>query len=394
MGDGRNDEWAAPMETPVAGIRRRQVACGDEGAWGLCGAATSDMRALAMLIEESEQCHEVGDYLAAAAEAGRAMDASHPASRAAAARRDCVDFLLKLCRCFQVSSVTVCWCIKVLDIFLSRACSIAPCQPLFHGVAAMCSNAALLSASCFLVTCKFREVMCPLLQDLEHLIGGHCTVADLRQGEEVLLAAIDWNIHNVTAVDICIKIMSSAPPIVRAHLLYEAQLIAEVATCSEGMLGHSAASIAVCSISLAAENLNVPPECTSFIPGWVLARVDVAGGVADMRSLVVSLAQQEHDPEYASAAPTPHPHPPHLSEQGHDSPGRGDVESPASSELPAASFGCCVSLSVIPPPADSETCQRSDSHVRHGDDCNCDHVEQALSPSNVWSLAESLLPDS
>jgi len=280
---------------------RRPTLAGDHACPGAPGQQHAGE--LARLLKESQD-QNVWDYFAAASlpclmEAGPGHAA---ASGAAAMRRECVDLIFRLSECYKVSRGTVCASIQVLDKFLSRACGMACSHEEFDGVAALCGNAALLSVSCFLVTCKFREVLCPLLQDLESLCCGQCSVADIRQGEMVLLSAIDWDIHTVTAVELCGKIMSAAPPLVRMHMKNEVELVAEVATSLWETLRFSTASIAVSSIFLAAERLNVPPECLHFVPKWVVAG-DKLGAVEVIRAFFDSVVAEDDAESLAGGEP-------------------------------------------------------------------------------------------
>jgi hypothetical protein len=282
---------------------------GDKDACGFGEAimqGTSVLAGLNHLIEESE-ASEHGDYLIKAVEAGKAMDASHPASLATAARCEGVDFLLQITRFYEVSRETFGSCINVMDKFLSRACCITNCQidRLFDDVGAMCRNPSLLSTTCFLVMCKYREIMCPLLQDLSaHLLKGQYTVGDIRTAENVLLTLIDWDIHNVTAVEICSVVMRAAPPIHRAGLQEEAELMTQIAACSGKMLGYSTASIAFCSMFLAAERLDISSErAHAFLSDCLPSRVNIDGGVDLLRSMVYSLEHQD-DPRCQPGPPS------------------------------------------------------------------------------------------
>ena len=281
---------------------RRPTPAGDQACLGAKGHQHAGE--LARLLKESQD-QDVWDYLAAASSSpclveGGASRAA--ASGAAATRRECVDLIFRISECYKVSRDTVCASIHVLDKFLSRACGMACSHEQFDGVAALCGNAALLSVSCFLVMCKFREVLCPVLQDLESLCCGQCSVADIRQGEMVLLSAIDWDIHTVTAVELCGKIVSAAPPLVRMHMKNEVELVAEVATSLGETLRFSTASIAVSSIFLAAERLNVPPECVCFVPNWVIAGADL-GAVEVIRAFFDSVAAEEDAESVAGGEP-------------------------------------------------------------------------------------------
>lgn len=286
----------APTKTPQAFVQGRICSKGTDSC---CAAATRHAGELARLIKESEICH-LGDYLAAA-HAGfssKTSEESHSASTASATRQICVDLLLMVSECYKVSRETVGASVGLIDRTLSKACLVTPRDPHFDDLASLCSRAALLSATCFLVTCKFREVMCPLLNDLSGLFGGRFTVQDIRHAEVALLKVVDWDLHTVTAVEICNCIMAAAPPLVRQRMQFEAELVAEAATCSKETLHLPGASIAVCSIFIAADRLNIPSECIAFVPGWLITLVDV-GAITTMQALYDSLA----DDAPASATP-------------------------------------------------------------------------------------------
>lgn len=212
---------------------------------------------------------------------GHASATTRGANAAAAIRRECVEYFFTIFECYKVSSETICASIKVLDKFLLRACEINSCDrglghAQFQGIAGLCARPMLLSVSCFLIVCKFREVMCPQLGDLEALSGGRCKAEDICASEIAILTALDWDLHVVTAIDICNKIMGAAPPDTRACIEKEVHLVAEVASYEHGTLGTSAASIAVCSILVAAERLKIPRSIIEgFLPSWVVSQADL-----------------------------------------------------------------------------------------------------------------------
>ena len=282
LGDMSSLAETAPMKMPQAFVQGHICRKGTDSC---CAAATRHAGELARLVKESEICH-LGDYLAAA-HAGfssKTSEESHSASTASATRQICVDLLLMVSECYKVSRETVGASVSLIDRTLSKACLVTPRDPHFDDLASLCSRAALLSATCFLVTCKFREVMCPLLNDLSGLFGGRFTVQDILHAEVALLKVVDWDLHTVTAVDICNCIMAAAPPLVRQRMQSEAELVAEAATCSKETLHLPRSSIAVCSIFIAADRLNIPSECFAFVPGWLMTLVDV-GAITTMQAL-------------------------------------------------------------------------------------------------------------
>ena len=289
---------AARMESQTSAMHKTWKECGDKDACGLGDPIIKrhGTSVLAGLVEDSEAAeHE--DYLLKAVEADKAVDAIHPASLIAAARSEGIDFLFQITKFYEVSRDTVGSCITVMDKFLSRACSISNCNHLFENVGALCRNPALLSTICFCIMCKYRETVCPLLQDLsEHVLHGKYTVGDIRIAENVLLTLIDWDIHSVTAVEICSEIMKADPTIFCASLQEDAMQIAEIAACTGKMLGYSTASIAVCSILLAAERRGIPSgRVDAILPECLLSRVNIAGGVDLLRTDMPAVYSLEHE---------------------------------------------------------------------------------------------------
>jgi hypothetical protein len=364
----------APRKTPEAFWQGRMCSKGTDSR---CAAAARHAGELARLIKESKN-YDSGDYLAAARAgfSSKTSDESHPASIASAMRQECVYLLQRVSECYKVSRETVGASVSLMDKTLSKACLITPRDPHFDDLASLCRRAALLSATCFLVTCKFREVLCPLLNDLSGLFGGQFTVQDICQAEVVLLNVVDWDLHTVTAVEICNSIMSAAPPLVRERMQFEAELVAEAATCSKETLCLPAASVAVCSIAIAADRLNIPSECIGFVPRWVIASVDV-GAITTMQDLFDSPEQQQHSlsDEDAPAAATP------AAPDTHRAPAPGDNSSePICS---ASSHPRCIS-SVVDIDISQEKLDGKSG---------ADSLDRAsTSPANCCSLPSAWMP--
>ena len=203
---------------------------------------------------------------------------------AAATRRECVQYLITTFEYYQVSSETVCASIKVLDIFLLLACEIKESSAMGLGlghaqsqdIVDLCSQPMLLSLSCFLIVCKFREITCPHLSDLVALSGGRFRTEDICLSEVVILTALDWDLHVITVIDLCNKIMSGAPRETRSRLVKDVHLLAEAASYDHGMQGISTVCIAVCSILVVAEGKRIPPSVAeSFMPSLVLSHADL-----------------------------------------------------------------------------------------------------------------------
>lgn len=264
-------------------------------------ARVEQERQLAMLIKASEE-EALGDYLlvgsalVACEKACGAMGVTCGAmgggerdlrgqgeaaeqrritlSAAAATRAMCIEIMFKIFDINQVNIGTICSCIKLLDLFLSKACVMCEGHHQFSDVAALCRAPTLISLSCFLITCKFREVLCPLLSDLEEMSGGRYRTNQIRDAEVLILSVIDWKLHALTVADICGMIMAPAPRTAYTLMKQHIELAVEVACATQSMLGFSATSMAVAAILISAERLDIPFELLDWIPTWVLNAAD------------------------------------------------------------------------------------------------------------------------
>jgi hypothetical protein len=113
-------------------------------------------------------------------------------------RSQSVDLLFRICDSYHVSSETVCASTVILDRFFAAASNASTHDPCYAAIEELVQNPYLVAVACFLVTCKFREILCPLLQDLEQLTGTRCSTEEIRAAEVTMLAAIDWDLHCVT----------------------------------------------------------------------------------------------------------------------------------------------------------------------------------------------------
>ena len=53
--------------------------------------------------------------------------------------------------------------------------------------------------ACFLMACKFCETYAPRLADLVEIVGdGGCTVPQLRDAENSILASLRWDVESLT----------------------------------------------------------------------------------------------------------------------------------------------------------------------------------------------------
>mmetsp|Transcript_20666 Transcript_20666/g.51757 ORF Transcript_20666/g.51757 Transcript_20666/m.51757 type:complete len:360 (-) Transcript_20666:142-1221(-) len=221
---------------------------------------------------------EVGDYLMGAQHFAAANAAHlpewHPVHAAAVTRGDGVDILFQVCECYKVGNETICSSVLLTDRFLARACGFNQDHPAFLDVARLARDAPLLSLACFLIMCKFRERVCPLLIDLELLCEGRWSAQDVSSAEDTVLLAVNWDLRCVTAVEIANKVMEGASAPLRAHITQQVECLVEVAYYSRQMLRFPASSVAVAAILHAAERLNVPDDGFDFIPGWVRSASD------------------------------------------------------------------------------------------------------------------------
>ncbi len=162
------------------------------------------LAALMREVDDGEPSSLSGDYIARAevrvrnAGAAGGIHASHPVHALSRYRAESVDLLYRICENYRVSGETVCASTVVQDRFLAAASITAAPDPCFHSIAKLAANPSLVAVTCFLVTCKFREILCPLLQDLEQLTGTRCSSDEIRAAEVTILAAIDWDLHCVT----------------------------------------------------------------------------------------------------------------------------------------------------------------------------------------------------
>jgi hypothetical protein len=161
------------------------------------------LAALMREADDGEPSSLGGDYLARAevrarnAVSGGGLT-SHPMHALSRYRAESVDLLYRICENYRVSGETVCASTVIQDRFLAAASTASPEDLCFPSIAELAGNPSLVAVTCFLVTCKFREILCPLLQDLEQLTGTRCSSDEIRAAEVTILAAIDWDLHCVT----------------------------------------------------------------------------------------------------------------------------------------------------------------------------------------------------
>mmetsp|Transcript_39315 Transcript_39315/g.76962 ORF Transcript_39315/g.76962 Transcript_39315/m.76962 type:complete len:367 (+) Transcript_39315:478-1578(+) len=238
----------------------------------MASGASSELSEMVKCAREDE----AGDYLTASARLveefareGRTLHQWHPSRTAAATRGDGVDIVFRVCECYKVASETICSSVLILDRFLERAAAIDPSHPSYPQVARLSQDAPLLSVACFLIMCKFRERVCPLLPDLEALWEGRCSVQAIKSAEVTILATVDWNLRCVTALEVANKIMAVAPKPMRAHMLQQVEFLVEIAYYSRPMMRYPSTSVAVAAIRYAAERLNIPDDSLGFVPQWL-----------------------------------------------------------------------------------------------------------------------------
>lgn len=54
--------------------------------------------------------------------------------------------------------------------------------------------------ACFLISVKFREVHCPVLQDLCKITHFQCNIEDIQSAEENVLVSVKWELNTSTGI--------------------------------------------------------------------------------------------------------------------------------------------------------------------------------------------------
>mmetsp|Transcript_13029 Transcript_13029/g.31954 ORF Transcript_13029/g.31954 Transcript_13029/m.31954 type:complete len:312 (-) Transcript_13029:516-1451(-) len=240
---------------------------------GQGGPASGDIQALIRSDPEGG----VGDYLTEAKNllasgGGAAADGLHPSHTLAFTRADCVELLFRICESYKVSSETVCAAVVLQDRFLRAACRIQAGAYDYEAMCQLARDPSMVAVTCFLIVCKFREMLCPLLQDLETLTGHRCTATAIQHAERIVLEATDWQLLDVNAIDVCNLILAAAPEAQRVHMAQHVEFLCEISYYCPELLPFSTASVAAAAFVYAAERLNIAAACSTILPSWMLTR--------------------------------------------------------------------------------------------------------------------------
>lgn len=130
---------------------------------------------------------------------------------------------------------------------------------------------AEIPLACFLMACKFCETEAPCLADIIAAIGGCCcSVQQLREAENNILACLHWDIDSLTALDLLHTLLRFPTPQRAQQIESKVEIAVKIACCSRSTSTRKPAVLAVGVLLNACEQQDLGEDYLNFVPKFLL----------------------------------------------------------------------------------------------------------------------------
>ena len=173
---------------------------------------------------------------------------------------------------FDVSSRTFVLSCAIYDRYLAQRMAVGAEEyrpPRTAGMHHTMHQSIEIPLACFVMACKFVETFAPRLADVVAVVQG-TSVQDLREGENIVLATLGWDIDIITGLDVLHKLLSFAELRRANQIKAKAELGIKVWCCNRALSGYSPADVAVGALLNACDHHELPEDFIDFVPPFML----------------------------------------------------------------------------------------------------------------------------